>query len=227
MGATASRDIRDFFTRSTRSSSPTSDPNLRLSATPTCGPFPNLDPTHDPNPTLILDPPSSPGPSPGPARHPSPDLGIDPVHEPNPNSEAERSTRSSGAHTPFPSDLVPSLNPNLVPNLVRVPMASSSPDPKPNPRPNPRPKRPRSPPVSEPARPPPPTRPNTTCELCLHRAAGNLSESSTMGHTCRSAQPPLPPANAPSRKRPRSPNSDQPALQGIRRRPSTHPAGVR
>ena len=225
--ATASRDIRDFLTRSTRSSGPPPDPNLRLSATPTCEPLPNLNPTNDPNPTLSLGPPSSPSLSPGPARHPSPDLGIDPVQDPNPTSGAERSTRSSGAHTPFPSDLVPSLNPNLVPILGRVHMASSSPDPKPSPRPNPRPKRPRSPPDSEPARPPPPTRPITTCDLCLHRAAGNLSESSTMRHTCRSPQPPRPPVNATSRKRPRSPNSDHPDLQGIRRRPSTHPAGVR
>ena len=119
MGATASRDIRDFFTRSTRSSSPAPDPNLRLSATPTCGPFPNLNPTTDPNPTLILDPPSSPGPSPGPARHPSPDLGIDPVHDPNPTSGAERSTRSSGAHTrPFPLNLSLASTPTLSQTLA-------------------------------------------------------------------------------------------------------------
>ena len=155
-GATASRDIRDFFGRPTSSSGPTPNPDPRPSATPNRDPSPNLKPTQDPDPNLILGPPSSLCPGPGPVRDPAPNPDPVPVQNPDLNFGAERSVWSSLTHKPFPCDHAPSPSPNPGPGPDVTPCTDPNLDPVPNPGPNTRPKRPRLPLVGEPARPPPP-----------------------------------------------------------------------
>ena len=225
-GATASRDIRAFFSRHTPPSGPNLNPLTHPQETPLRYPSPPPGHTLGPAPNLMQDPTTNLIPGPDLVGGPSPSPNPTPTHSPNPNSWAESHRLSSLARTPFPYGHAPGLSPNPSPGPDVTP--NTDPDlSHPNPKPNSRPKRPRSPLLGEPTRPPPPTRLGTTCELCLHRAAGNLSESSTMRHTCRSPYPaPPPPTCVPVRKRPRSPSSDCPAPEAIRRKPSAHPTGV-
>ena len=208
-GGTGSRDIRDFFLRPTSHSDPTPDLSPNPNPNPNRYPTPDIDPS--PDTTLA------------PNRNPNsnPDLGLDPA------PRMGWTVREFFTRTPPSSDPSPDLAPNLgsVSNLA--PSPSYNPIPIPNPKPNPRSKRPRSPPERGPARPPPPNRIRPTCELCLHRAAGNLSESSTMRHTCLSpGAAPLPSSHAPPRKRPRSPSATCPTPYTAKRGPATRPAGI-
>ena len=203
------RDIRDFYLRQTSYSDPT----------------PDVSPDPNPNPNRYPAPDVNPGPgtalTPNPNPDSNPDLGLDPA------PRVGLTVKDFSARTHPSSGPGPDLAPIPGPVSDLTPSPSSKANPNPNPNPNPRSKRPRSPPEREPARPTPPNRIRPTCELCLHRAAGNLSESSTIRHTCLSPDAaPLPSSHAPPRKRPWSPGATRPTPTAAKRGPATQPAGI-